>query len=112
MLTMRATPKISEKPTASSAWTPPLTRPVTRMSCSKGALARRHLERLHAFDVGRPERHFLPVLPLHRDAGGLAHRPHRVVALVPGVDTRGADVFHLLDHRHQLAGVGRARLFD
>src|SRR5882724_12954762 len=111
MLTMRATPKISEKPIASSAYTPPLTSPVTRMSW-RISLLLRHLEGLHALYVRRPERHLLAVLPLHRDAGGLADRPHQVVALVPGVDARRADVLHLLDHRHQLVGLGAARLLD
>src|SRR5688572_28871573 len=110
MLTMRATPKISEKPIARSAYTPPLTSPVTRMSWSKPALSRGHLERLHAFHVRRPERHFLAVLPLHRDAGGLAHRPHQVVALVERDDAAGADVLGLLHRRHQLVGVERADL--
>src|SRR6267143_4280858 len=111
MLTMRATPKISEKPIASSAYTPPLTSPVTRMSW-RISLLLRHLERLHALYVRRPERHLLAILPLHRDAGGLADCPHQVVALVPGVGARRADMLHLLDHRHQLVGIGAARLLD
>src|SRR5829696_7335955 len=102
MLTMRATPKISEKPIANRAYTPPLTKPVTRMSWSKGRLARRHLERLHALHLRRPERHLFAVLPLHRDARGLAHRPVEVVALVPARRRAGADVLDLFDRGHQL----------
>src|SRR5262245_62912421 len=112
MLTMRATPKISEKPIARSAYTPPLTSPVTRMSWSKPALSRRHLERLHAFHVRRPERHFLAVLPLHGDAGSLADRPHQVVTLVERRDRAGADMLDLLDVADDLVGVGRAFLLD
>src|SRR3982750_2602646 len=112
MLTMRATPKISEKPTASSAYTPPLTRPVTRMSWSKPALSSGHLERLHAFHLRRPERHFFAVLPLHRDARGLADRPDQIVALVEGGHRPSADMLALLDVRDDLVGVGAAFLLD
>src|SRR4051812_24411213 len=112
MLTMRATPKMSEKPIASRAYTPPFTNPVTRMSWSKSLLSRRHLEGLHAFHARRPERDFLAVLPLHGDAGGLAHRPHEVVELVEGLHAAGADVLELLDRGHQLVGVGGALLLD
>src|SRR4051812_47823390 len=123
MLTMRATPKISEKPIASSAYTPPLTSPVTRMSWIKEGvrgnlrfpcfpLLLRHLEGLHALHLGRPERHLLAVLPLHGDARRLAHRPDEVVALVEGRDGAGADVLHLLDRRHELVGVRAAGLLD
>src|SRR5947208_5533823 len=107
MLTMRATPKISEKPVASRAYTPPLTSPVTRMSWS--SLARGQLERLHALDHRRPERDLLAVLPLHAQARGLADRPHQIVALVEADDRGDADVLHLLDHRHELVGFGAAR---
>src|SRR5450759_862561 len=101
MLTIRATPKMSEKPIASNAYTPPFTSPLTRMSwntrCSclkaprrlgrRGAwsLLFRHLERQHALHLRRPEWNLLAVLPLHRDACGLADSPHQIVALVPGV---------------------------
>src|SRR5882724_218396 len=112
MLTMRATPKISEKPIASSAYTPPLTSPVTRMSCSKRRLARRQLEGLHALDVRRPERDFPAVLPLRGNAGGLADFPHQVVALVVGGDRTCADVRALLDRRHDLVGVEGLLLLD
>src|SRR6185369_183283 len=71
-----------------------------------------HLERLHSLYLWRPERHFFPVLPFHGDAGGRAYSPHRVVLLVPGQLAAGAHVLHLLDHRHQLVGVQRARFFD
>src|SRR3954463_9746836 len=112
MLTMRATPKMSEKPIANRAYTPPLTRPVTRMSWSKPALLSGHLERLHAFHLRRPERHLLAVLPLHGDAGGLADRPDEIVALVEGGDGAGSDVLALLDMGDDLVGVGRAFLLD
>src|ERR1700704_1328452 len=102
MLTMRATPKRREKPIASRAYTPPLTSPVTRISWNKSALARWHLEGLHAFHLRRPERHLLAVLPLHRDARGRAHAPDQVVALVVGGDGAGAHVLDLFDQRHQL----------
>src|SRR5919106_6714422 len=112
MLTMRATPKISEKPIASRAYTPPLTRPVTRMSCNKRALVRRHLERLHPLQLRRPEGHLLPILPLHRDARGLADRPDEIVALVPARGRTRADVLELLQHRYELVGIGGAGLLD
>src|SRR6266850_1280715 len=111
MLTMRATPKISEKPIASSAYTPPLTSPVTKMSWRINLLLR-HLEGLHALHLRRPERNLFPVLPLHRDARRLAHSPDEIVAFVPGVGTGGTDMLHFLDHRHQLVGLGRAGLLD
>src|SRR5918999_3207204 len=113
MLTMRATPKISEKPIASSAYTPPLTSPVTRMSWSKDSLSvLGQLEGLHALHLRRPERDFLAVLPLHSDAGDLARPPDEIVTLVElehAGEGREAD---LLQHRHQLVGVGRAGLLD
>src|SRR5919108_4720028 len=112
MLTMRATPKISENPIANRAYTPPLTRPVTSMSWSNLALVRRQPEGLHPFDVRRPERHLLAVLPLHRDARGLADRPDEIVALVERHGARGADVLGLLHRRDQLVGVERAGLLD
>src|SRR6267142_6943156 len=111
MLTMRATPKISEKPIASSAYTPPLTSPVTKMSWRINLLLR-HLEGLHALHLRRPERNLFPVLPLHRDARRLAHRPDEIVALVPRVGACGTDMLHFLDHRHQLVGICAARLLD
>src|SRR5512135_3717588 len=116
MLTMRATPKISEKPIASSAYTPPFTRPVTRMSCSIGRKRRAcsgQQEGLHPLDLLWPERDLLAVLPLHCDARGLTDRPDRIVRLVPGERGGGADVvLQALQHRHQLVGVGGACLLD
>src|SRR6476646_1048622 len=112
MLTMRATPKTSEKPTASSAYTPPFTSPVTRMSCNKGASARWHLERLHPLHLRRPEWHLLAVLPLHRDARSRAHAPYRVMALVEREDRPAAHVLHLLERRHQLVGADGLLLLD
>src|SRR4051812_44271643 len=108
---------MSEKPIASSAYTPPLTSPVTRMSWSIYPAAGserllRQLEGLHALHVGRPEGDLLAVLPLRRDAGGLAHFPYEVVALVVGGDGACADMRALLDRRHQLVGVERLLLLD
>src|ERR1044071_3457183 len=112
MLTMRATPKISEKPTASSAYTPPLTNPVTRMSWIKPRLACRQLERLHPLHLLRPERHLLAVLPLHRDARGGADAPDQIMALVEDRRRAGAAVGHLLDRRHQDVGIEGLLLLD
>src|SRR6185369_15407950 len=123
---MRATPKTSEKPTASSAYTPTFTKPVTRMSCNKARpmrtgehkrspvppSARGHFEGLHPLHLRRPEGHLLAVLPLHRDARGRAHAPDRVMALVEREDRAAAHVLHLLERGHELVGARGLLLLD
>src|SRR5882762_11087002 len=98
MLTMRATPKMSEKPMASSAYALPLTRPVTRMSWNirRSAVAE-ELELLHPLYFRRPEGDLFPVLPLHRDAAVLADAPDGVVGLVELQHGADADRLGLLD---------------
>src|SRR5882724_10258208 len=113
MLTIRATPKISEKPMARSAYALPLTRPVTRMSWNirRSALARES-ELLHSLHLRRPEGDLLPVLPLHGDARVLAEAPDRIVGLVELEDGARTHVLRLLEDGHELVGVGGAGLLD
>src|SRR4051812_47119531 len=113
MLTMRATPNTSEKPMARSAYALPFTRPVTRMSWNiRGSALAGQAELPHSLHRRRPERDLLSVLPLDGDAGVLADAPHRIVGLVEFEDRARAHVVGLLEDRHQLVGVHRARLLD
>src|SRR5437868_13362842 len=111
MLTIRATPKMRENPMARSAYALPFTRPVTRMSWNiPGSALAGEPELAHPLHFRRPEGDLLPVLPLHGDARVLADPPDGVVRLVE-LDVRArADVVRLLEHGHQLVGVGAARL--
>src|SRR5712692_6184936 len=70
------------------------------------------LERLHSFDLWRPERDLLAVLPLDRDARGLADAPDGIVGLGELEVRGGADGARLLEDGHQLVRIRGAGLLD
>src|SRR5712692_8392421 len=153
MFTIRATPKMSENPTASRAYTPPLISPIIRMSLNivivrsdqlwfwraqrKDALGPSgpralfarisvfllfqhmgwQLEGLHAFirepvPVVRPERHFLSVLPLHREASDVTGTEYRIMPLVEHQAPGGSHLIGFLQHRDKLVRLDGASRFN
>src|SRR6267142_6471259 len=63
------------------------------------------LERLHSLHLLRPEGDLLAVLPLDRDARGLADAPHGIMGLGELEVRGGADGARLLEDGHQLVRI-------
>src|SRR5947209_10644328 len=70
------------------------------------------LERLHPFDLWRPEGDLFAILPLDRDAGALPDAPDGIVGLGELEVGGGADGARLLENGHQLVRIGGAGFFD
>src|SRR5581483_7307000 len=92
-LMMRSTPKIRERPLATSPYTPPSNRPLTT-ACRKSQVRRLALplgdreHRLRLEEPGRPHHHRLAVL--HLQQGG--RRVHVLARLVEADRVLGQDV--------------------
>ena len=121
MLTMRATPKMSEadrKQRVHAAIDQPgdedLLEHLEMKRARRWAQSRQTALRAHRagilngcmpFTLGGQNATFSPSCHCTRDTRGLAHRPDQIVALVPALGRACTHVFHVLDDRDELVGV-------